>query len=272
MSYQTIVAVYDTLSNADAAVRDLRSANVPVDAISQQRGDAGTGHAAAPVREQGFWASLLGGEPDHDTAVYDRSMDSGSSVVTVRVPAEDFDRVSTILEVHQPIDLDERAAQYGATSTTPTATAMRVRDIASSATSTDATVQLAEETLAVGKRAVSGGTTRIRRYVVETPVQEQVTLRNETVTLERRPVNDRRSLGTADFTDKVVEMTETSEEPVVSKTARVTEEVSLRKDVTEHVETVEDTVRRDEVEIEKAPGDDRRSAGSAASLPAQPKR
>ena len=112
MSYQTIVAVYDTLSNADAAVRDLRSANVPVDAISQQRGDAGTGHAAAPVREQGFWASLLGGEPDHDTAVYDRSMDSGSSVVTVRVPAEDFDRVSTILEVHQPIDLDERAAQY----------------------------------------------------------------------------------------------------------------------------------------------------------------
>ena len=98
-------------------------------------------------------------------------MDSSSSDVTVRVPAEDFDRVSTILEVHQPIDLDERAAQYGATSTTTTATAMPERDIASSATSTDATVQLAEETLAVGKRAVSGGTTRIRRYVVETPVQ-----------------------------------------------------------------------------------------------------
>ena len=116
-------------------------------------------------------------------------------------------------------------------------------------------MQLAEETLAVGKRAVGGATTRVRRFVVETPVQEQVSLRNEAVTLERHPVTDSRPVGTADFTDKVLEMTEMSEQAVVSKTARVVEEVNLRKDVTDRVETVKDTLRRDEVEIEKVPGE-----------------
>jgi stress response protein YsnF len=49
-------------------------------------------------------------------------------------------------------------------------------------------------------------------------------------------------------------MTETDEEAVVAKTARVVEEVVVSKDVTERVETIRDTVRRDEVEIEKIPG------------------
>ena len=76
-------------------------------------------------------------------------------------------------------------------------------------------IELAEETLSVGKRAVSGGTTRIRRYVVETPIEKQVTLHSEQVTLERRPVTDARPVSDADFTDKAIEMTETSEEAVV---------------------------------------------------------
>jgi uncharacterized protein (TIGR02271 family) len=268
MTYQTIVAAYDTTAHADAAVRDLEAANVPADAISQHRGDAGSA-TSAPVREQGFWASLFGGEPDHDTSVYDRSIESGSSVVTVRVSDEDFGRVCAILETHHPIELDERAAQYGATETTTTrSVAPPVMDTTSRPGETGSdTMQLAEETLAVGKRAVSGGTTRIRRYVVETPVEEQVALRSERVTMERRPVTDGRSLGDANFTDKVVEMTETSEEAVVSKTAHVTEEVSLRKDVTEHVETVKDTVRRDEVEIEKIPGDERQAADRSSVTP-----
>ena len=96
MTYQTIVAVYDTTAHADAAVRDLEAANVPAEAISQHRGDAGP-TTSAPVRQQGFWANLFGGEPDHDTSVYDRSIESGASVVTVRVSDEDFDRVCAIL-------------------------------------------------------------------------------------------------------------------------------------------------------------------------------
>ena len=204
--------------------------------------------------------------------MYDRSIDGGSTVVTVRVPEEQFERVSAVLERHDPIDLDERAGRYGSaeTTTTRTASAPVTGARTGTAAADDATIQLSEESLSVGKRAVSGGTTRIRRYVVETPVQEQVTLHGEKVTMERRPVADGRPVGDADFTEKTIEMTETSEEAVVSKTARVTEEVSLRKDASDRVETVKDTVRRDEVEIEQVPGGPTTASETAGATPVTP--
>jgi uncharacterized protein (TIGR02271 family) len=273
MTEQTIVAVYDRRSDADAAVRDLAAASVPSQAISRHENGTETTTEAAAPREEGFWARLFGSQPDHDTSVYDRSIENGSSVVTVRVSSDHVDHISSILETHNPIDIEGRSAQY-TTSGTASTGAMNppsVRPLAQPVLSTADTMgtpsgtadtasetgamQLSEETFAVGKRAVGGATTRVRRFVVETPVQERVSLRDESVTLERHPVADSRPVGTGDFTDKVLEMTETSEQAVVSKPARVVEEVNLRKDVTDRVETVKDTLRRDEVEIEKVPGE-----------------
>ena len=117
---------------------------------------------------------------------------------------------------------------------------------------TDGKIQLAEESLVVGKRVVNRGTTRIRRYVVETPVEEQVRLHSEKVVVERRPVTDARP-GTVDFSDKTLAMTETDEQAVVSKTARVVEEVGLRRETADRTETVRDTVRRQDVEIVQEP-------------------
>src|ERR1700712_5452602 len=118
MTDETIVAVYDTSEHAALAVRDLEAAGVPSSAISQHAsGGAATGSttSAAPVREQGFWASLFGGEPqyEHDTTVFDRSMTSGSTVVTVKASEQHLTQAMDILERHNPIDLDERAASYG---------------------------------------------------------------------------------------------------------------------------------------------------------------
>ncbi len=117
----------------------------------------------------------------------------------------------------------------------------------------DGTIQLAEESLSVGKRAVSGGTTRIRKYVVETPVEEQVNLHTEKVRIERRPVTVGRPVGDVSFADKPIEMTEMSEEAVVSKIARITEKIGLRKEASDRVETIKDTVRREEAQVEKLP-------------------
>jgi hypothetical protein len=115
MNEEIIVAMYDTDVHADTALRDLEAAHVPPDAISR---DTGTGSASGsavsspnPVGGQGFWSSLFGGEPDHDTAVYDRSLESGSSVVTVRVPDQHVNRVTEILERHDPIDIDRPASR-----------------------------------------------------------------------------------------------------------------------------------------------------------------
>lgn len=266
MTVETIVAVYETAAQAAAAVHDLEAANVLSGAIGQHTRTYTTStrvpsSSEAPRREEGFWASLFGNAPDHDTSVYDRSIASGSSVLTVRVPDEGADQVIAILEAHNPIDLDERAAEHAAQNTTARIAPSETRPV----TTDDDTIQLAEESLAVGKRAIGGGTTRIRRYVVETPVEEQVTLRGEKVTIDRHPVTGGEAV--AEFTDKTIAMTEMNEEAVVSKTARVTEEVSLRKEATDRVETVRDTVRRDEVEVEQVPGDGRTTGTGSGTSP-----
>jgi uncharacterized protein (TIGR02271 family) len=126
-------------------------------------------------------------------------------------------------------------------------------------------IPIVEERLRVGKRQVEHGRVRVRSYVVETPVQEQVTLRQERVEIERAPV-DRplTAADKADFQERTIEATESAEEPVVSKEARVREEVRLRKEAEERTETVSDTVRRTEVEV-----DDQRKPGAAPTGPAR---
>jgi len=115
-------------------------------------------------------------------------------------------------------------------------------------------IPVAEERLRVGKRDVSHGRVRIRSYVVETPVEEQVTLREERVAVERRPAD--RALGDAEqaFQERTIEAEERGEEAVVSKKARVTEEVVVRKEAEQRTETVSDTVRQTEVEVEDERG------------------
>ena len=117
------------------------------------------------------------------------------------------------------------------------------------------TIKVFEERLRVGKREVARGAVRVRSYVVERPVEEEITLHNERVTLKRHPVN--RSADEADmnaFRDRTVEVRATGEEAVVSKEARVVEEVGIRKEASDRVETVRDTVRRTEVEVEDTTG------------------
>jgi stress response protein YsnF len=111
-------------------------------------------------------------------------------------------------------------------------------------------IPLGEEVLEVSKRTESRGTARIRRYVVETPVEEQVTLQSERVVVERRRPVDDRVTGEI-LTEVAVEVIETAEVPVVEKRARLREEVVVRTERTQQVKTVREMVRRDEVEIEQ---------------------
>jgi uncharacterized protein (TIGR02271 family) len=276
MNEETIVAVYDTASQADAAIRDLQDSGIPPTSISRHAAGTSTGTAPQPPREQGFWSALFGGEPEYDTNVYEQTMAAGSHVVTVRVDASRAATATTILERHDPIDIDERAAAYGIGRTGVGQTGAMPQGSAG-ATGTvragesgEEKLQLAEEQLNVGKRLVNRGTTRIRRYVVETPVEENVSLHSERVTVERRPASGETRVDSPEFTDRTIEVSETEEEAVVGKTARVREEVVVRKDVSDRVETVRDTVRREDVEITKDGKTQTatdRSAGQAPHLP-----
>jgi hypothetical protein len=141
MSQHTVVGVYDTEADAAAAVRDLESADVSPDAISQHTkanfGGTDFSSANAITHKQGFWGRLFNTTGDDDGALYSRSIERGSTVVTVRVSDEDVDRVSAILESHSPIDVEDESAE-----------------------------DLPDQTSAAG--AETDDTTRVRRYVVET--------------------------------------------------------------------------------------------------------
>jgi uncharacterized protein (TIGR02271 family) len=117
-------------------------------------------------------------------------------------------------------------------------------------------IPVIEEELQVGKREVEKGGVRVQSHVTETPVEEHVTLREEHVKVERHPVN--RAVTDSDLTnfkEGEIDITTRSEEAVVAKQARVVEEVEVGKQVTEHDETIRDTVRRTDVEVDEISGD-----------------
>jgi uncharacterized protein (TIGR02271 family) len=167
--------------------------------------------------------------------------------------------ISDLLDKCGAIDVDERAQQWQGTGT-GTAAAMAAsampatsqKPMATSATNDGDTLKVVEENLKVGTRTVKKGNVRIHSRIVEKPVEEQVALREERAVIERvkvdRPATDV-DLQAA-FKEKSIDIQETAQEAVVSKSARVVEEIKVGKKATERTETVRDTVKHTEVDIE----------------------
>jgi stress response protein YsnF len=132
----------------------------------------------------------------------------------------------------------------------PPAPATRAASGAVNAVGGEEILALAEEQINVGKRAIREGTTRIRRFVTETPVETQVTLHEEHARVVRRAITDPNYLRNLDWTDKTLDVTETAEEALITKSAHVAEEVVIQREGSDHVKTVRDKVRRQQVEVE----------------------
>jgi uncharacterized protein (TIGR02271 family) len=195
---------------------------------------------------------------------------NGQRVGTVRelIIDTDQERVTTlVLDSGQQVSaravrLDDHVVRLdGATGTTD-GTTTRVATDTTRATSAsvdadrlnergEARLPIIEEELRIGKRTVERGGVRVDTRVEEKPIEEEVRLREERVTVERRPT-DRPVTGTdIDALDgRTIEVTESAEEAVVDKQARVVEEVVVKKDVDERTETVRDTVRRTDVDVQ----------------------
>ena len=141
---------------------------------------------------------------------------------------------------------DYGTASYGAgTDTTADNRYTGVQD-----SSDQVVIPIVEEDISVGKRQVQGGGASIHTGVVETPVNQDVTLREEHVTVDRRPVDRAATDADLAFKGGSFDVIETDEEAVVAKNARVVEEVVVGKTATERTETIHDTVRRTEVDVE----------------------
>jgi stress response protein YsnF len=206
--------------------------------------------------EPGFWHRLFGRNIElHGAAAYAHTVSREGAVITVHVPESEVRKVIEVLDTYQPVGVLDRAWTHGSAATAPPKVVVPPPTSASGVMRDEKVVRLAEEQLIVGKRQVDAGITRVRRYSVEKPVEASVTLHDEQVEVMRRAISDPDYLKNIDWRDQTVEVTETTEQSVVNKTVRVTEEVVIRRKGSDHIETIHDTVRRQQLEVERVPAE-----------------
>ena len=230
----TFTALFDRRADAEAT-QDLL----------EQLGIVETDHGLHDKEASAFADGRGAVPPQEDRHLYDEAVRRGGFLLTVNSDDQQADRVRDVLERSNAVDMDEREREMRAAGFVPPTAPAPL------AASGDDVIPVVEERLAIGKRQVDRGGVRVRAYTVETPVQEAVSLRTEHVEVERRAVSQQVSEAEALFQERDIELIETAEEAVVSKSARVVEEVSLKKEVGQRTETVQDTVRHTEVEVER---------------------
>jgi uncharacterized protein (TIGR02271 family) len=289
---RTVTALYDTRAEAEAA-RERLSSTVDVDSVRIiDKQSSGSG---APGTSRGALGGLYVSEEDREA--YGEGIRRGGFLLCAEVDGdEDADRIVRLLEESASVDLEERQQGWRSEGWAPLAAAGSAgaaqqqaglgqqqaglgqqqggfgqqqqqqqaafgqQQAGTGRVLEEQRIPVVEEELRVGKREIERGGARVRSYVRETPVREQVTLREEHVEIERRPVNQpvssTASSGAEDLLqERSIEMRETAEEAVVQKVANVREEVVVRKTAEERTEQVEDTVRRTEVDVEGAQTD-----------------
>ena len=263
----TITALFDSRADAEAAKDRLKSARIDADHIHiHDKSSAGYKETGYSTHEdRGFWDSIKNAfVPDEDRHTYEEGVRRGGALLTADVDDDCVDEAVRVLEEANSIDIDDRSSQwrssgwdYLGTGTAAGATGAALgsfdrRETAGRTAKQEEVIPIVEEQLVVGKRDVSRGGVRVRSYVTETPVHEQIRLRNERVNVERRSVDQPLSAADTDaFRERTIDMTATGEEAVVGKSARVVEEVVVSKTAEEHVEEVDDTVRRTDVEVDR---------------------
>ncbi len=252
----TVVGLFESRSEAEAALNDLVGSGF-------SRGDIDLKAAGGGTGDDGLIRELEGeGVPAADARLYAEGVRAGDALEIAHTSDDRAAMAQDIMNRHGALDIHDAFTQRGGTQTTGMATGMAAasaKTTANTAMNTAGTknvqgetvIPIVEEELAVGKRQIQRGGVRVFQRVEERPVSEQVTLHEEHVTVQRQAVDRPVSSADTAFREGTIEVTETSEVPVVSKEARVVEEVVVGKTATDRVETVQDTVRRTDVEVEE---------------------
>jgi uncharacterized protein (TIGR02271 family) len=287
---KTLIGLYDTLTDAEHVMHALVTEGFPYGAIravvSNNAARRGTDTSV------GEWITVESGTdivdiltnlglPAAEAHAYAEGIRRGGALVIVKPIDEWVDRGIEIMNRRQAVDMAERISQWHQEGWTGIATRAGSSPAAAAPATTvrpearpeqprtgtrvedeEVTIPMVEEELIVGKREVERGHVRVHTYIEEVPVEEEVRLRQESVTVERHPVDRPATEADLDtFAEETMEFTETAEEPVVGRRARVVEEVTVHQDVEEHTETVRDTVRRTHVDV------DQEGARSTTRLP-----
>jgi len=288
MDGHNLVAVYVSRRDAEPVRDRLIEFGIPATDIRLSSADADASTASAHTgaasheRHESFWDWLFGSDvPEHDRGWYHANLREGRTALSVLVrDATEREPVADILEefnpvhVHRddgtetgtaPVSMGAEQGEYDAP-----AGSRQVRAGAPEITKDgEQVLPVVKEELAVGKRA-SERHYRIRTYVVETPIEQQVTLRDERVIVERRPASGAVGTDLDALREREFDVVERHEEPVVEKRARHFEEVVVRREANERVETVHDTVRETKVDVDEEPAERRVDVASTAPSNSKP--
>lgn len=227
-----------------------------------------TGATAGAVTG-GLVAGLVDlGVPEERATYYAEGIRRGGTLVALETADERVDNAVAIMNRHNPVDMNRRVSRWreqgwkGYDADAAPYTAQQVtserddyaRDLDRDADAADVTIPVIEEEVKIGKRQVSASTggVRVLTHVVERPVTEEVRLRKERVDIDRRRVD--RPVTEADLEaleEGTIEVTATVEQPVVSKEARVVEEIHIDKDVETETRTVRETARRTDIDVQR---------------------
>lgn len=276
---QTVIGIFNNRADADQAVERLTSSGFERNEI-----DISSGAGVADTRDEStddglgdkinrFFNNLF--DSEDESSRYTTRARTGT-LVTVHTESPALaSQASSIMDECGAVDVDnddyrtndtghtrmtmdqDNEPNFGA-SVSPGTPLATFDDTTSSAGSdvgddenTTRSIPVVEEDVEIGKREVERGGVRIRSRIIERPVEETLRLREEHVTVNRTPADrpatesDLNSLQEGSF-----EVRERSEIPVVNKQARVVEEINIRKDVRERDETLRETVRSTDVQVE----------------------
>jgi uncharacterized protein (TIGR02271 family) len=243
---QTVIGIFEHANQAQEAkayllANGFESNNVDLSSgYTQTTGSTSEEDEGLGNRISGFFKNMFDDEDEASSHI--EAARTGTTItVHTRTEQETMQAVQ-VLDNFGALDINEFAE----------------RNRSASNADTTGSISVIQEDLQVGKKEVETGGVRLRSRIVERPVEETIRLKQERVHIERNAVD--RVATEADFAafqEGTIEVTEHAEVPVVAKQARVVEEVSLNKEVTESEETIKDTVRHTEVDTEEIDNNDR---------------
>ncbi len=274
---KTVVGLFDNVEDARRAEQQLYSSGFPKDCVcihahsyensynpdmytsddsnlrSGETDEDSSKHGGFMQSIRNMFANMFG--KDHeDVGHYSEAVRRGSTVLSVTVDDDGsrVEKASEILSQAGAINIDNRVAEWRQNGYTGFDETQQPYSAEQAAAERSLVIPVIKEELEVGKREVDQGAVRVYSHVVETPVSENINLREEHAAIKRHPVDREATPEDLNaFKDESIEIRETAEKAVVSKKARVVEEVEVDTEESTNTETINDTVRSTEVDIER---------------------
>lgn len=253
---QTVIGIFKNVNQAQNAADQLLDNGFDDSDVDVSSGDSYADESNDHESGIAKFFSNLFGDDDDERERYTTYAKNGTVVTVHAQSTEDAQRAAMLLDQYGASDMNADDRTKGYTGDKNYAADTKA-DYTADNDGDDKKISVIEEDLQVGKREVNtGGGVRLKSRIIEKPVEKSLRLRSERVTVNRNPVNRPATSADLDqFKEGTVEVTERAEVPVVSKEAKVVEEISIDKTVEHHDETVKDTVRKTQVDVENIEAD-----------------